>query len=1640
MATDSTSPFDSDASEGPLDRAILEFLRAQEAGVPVDVPSFLKKHAEIADELDSFIHQQLQMGRLMSPVRRITELAKPDSTAFTHFGDYKIIREVGCGGMGVIYEAQQQGLKRRVALKMIRENRFLTEESLIRFQAEAEAAAALDHANIVPVYRVGNVEGRPFFTMKLVRGGSLKERLAEGPLPSKEAARMARLIADAVNFAHQHGILHRDLKPANILLDQRSNSDSSTNFSTKDSNSTSKSNSDSNSPDTNSTQNTTGADTESLSKKSFSPIGFDGSVTPMISDFGLAKQMGDEKTHGLTMTGAVLGTPSFMSPEQANGEVSLTTATDIYGVGAILFNMVTGKPPFEGTTPGEITRKVIEQSPSLNGQSTNIDDDLKTICLKCLEKDPSDRYESAAELSQDLQRFVDGRPILARRASPLEQTIKWSRRNPLLASLLGAVAALLFLAAIGSFVFSLKLNNEVTKRGIALEKLQLEESKTAAQRDQALRLLFESKFQEVAARRSSGESGHRLAALKAAEEAVSQSEFIDVTDKELFELRSETAGCLGNLDLLETGNWSSMTYQKAAIAFTRDLKLCASHPVRTGPLYIHSTDDLTRTGSLENATPVASFDLGKNILSGPFRCKFSDCGSYVFASTIDSQGVLTQFVFDLKNKSELLKAKNVTHACYGNMEGVPVIASATANEISIRRLPDLEPIATFPNPSSGTNNLLSFSPDGNWLIRHGVGGLVVFDLANKKISTQIAGGFFDLSWHPTELEFAVTDYLAANIWRLEKGQISLLAKFPKHTHKVFQVEYSHDGSVLATSTWNGNTRFWDVESGEQLFSSVGAINQFSNNGTQVAMSGAKISIFRYEGQRLRKTITPSDEKTEAGQPQDLDVHPGNRWIAVSDNKSIQIGDLHSATKLIDLPGTGRLRFHPNGDYLLSSGSGAVVKWPFSETKLPNGKPRLTVGPPSNLLTVNAQMGMDLDPDGKYIGVISGNAAQVVPVDDVGSVVQMKSEQVEGFLNGISMSRSRRLVAVGNHHGREVQVFDGRTGDLVRSIATPTTAVCKISPDGDLLAITFDNTAEVYETESWQRLYSLRESEFEVAWPASFSDDGKRLLLTLRQPRGTLILNARTGQNLIRIPGDAGTAPLHAGPVLTSNQQVVMIREGNSVESWDLASIRKQLGTIGLDWTTSDENLNEQDNNDRNSLAHEPSNVTPPNRLSAPKYAAMHKPEIAIDWGQTSRLAAYQNLLQRIYRGYGKHSAEIAFQNWRKNYPDDAVLWKARGQVHRQNGNRQCIADWEKALSCKDCDSDVYVSRAVAGILFNQRDHVAADLKTFLGEESDPSFARMRAARLLAWELGLNLQNRDLPPSELKSAMTFAATAKNWFANADPSEASEAKNYSVQHTLAIKALALIHIRDNNPNAAIELLKSRELIQANSDTSIAYGLEFLLGLAYASAGKEDLAREQYEKGLKNKTQVNSIESFRAVEWLKFKSELETALEISRSKRIRWTPIELAGSAGWDIGTVQVQFVPDAFKFNGKDFAFEKTDQKEEHLLWSAGSDGHLTLNFYVEQSGSYDVAMELSRARSFGIFNFSINGQPVGTKFDGYFDASLESDSTNVVFGDRVELKDVRLVKGKNKLVVGSVGRSAKASAFQAGIESLELIKR
>ena len=465
---------DSNSRDARIDAAIDEYLRAADAGTPPDRDAFLAKYPDLAASLAEFLDDHLRMRDAVRPAAEsATITAKPDLDPHAtvgldgaqpvllgtvrYFGDYELLTEIARGGMGVVYKARQVSLNRVVALKMILAGQLASPTDIERFRLEAKAAGGLDHPNILPIYEVGEHDGHQYFSMKLVEGGSLTDLLKQSPPPNVGMlVGLLEQVARGVHYAHQRGVLHRDLKPSNVLLD--------------------------------------------------------GRETPVITDFGLAKRT--EGDSSLTLSGAIVGTPSYMAPEQARGEKGITTAADIYSLGAVLYELLTGQPPFRSESIAQTLRMVEEREPTPPTRiNPAADRDLEAVALKCLEKEPARRYETAGALADDLTRWLRGEPVTARRAGAARRAWKWVKRNPAVAGLSAAMILALVAGSITSVAYATRAGRRA-KEAAENEQTARQQEQIVRNREEALKdVVCASNYQQARAVRLAARPGWRTSAL-----------------------------------------------------------------------------------------------------------------------------------------------------------------------------------------------------------------------------------------------------------------------------------------------------------------------------------------------------------------------------------------------------------------------------------------------------------------------------------------------------------------------------------------------------------------------------------------------------------------------------------------------------------------------------------------------------------------------------------------------------------------------------------------------------------------------------------------------------------------------------------------------------------------------------------------------------------------------------------------------------------------------------------------------------------------------------------------------------------------------------------------------------------------------
>lgn len=685
---------------------------------------------------------------------------------------YEILSELGRGGMGVVYKARQTALNRIVALKMILSGRHTGESQLARFRAEAEALAKIQHPNIVQVYDVGTHQGHPYIALEYVEGGNLAEKLKNTPQPPRAAARLVELLARAIQTAHEAGIIHRDLKPVNILLNQFILGESGT--------------SPSSSHHQKSGSKSISSGRSGTKQSILSHVSVDYG-TPKITDFGLAKQE-EGAASGLTHAGSIMGTPSYMSPEQAIGDIGLIgPATDVYALGAILYEMLTGRPPFRADTPVNTIMQVIRGevvSPSKLVAKLPID--LETITLKCLEKGPHRRYETAAALADDLDNYLEDRPISARPAGRVERTIKWIRRHPMITSFIVATVC----AAIAFVVLGVWAYLAVTDRAHAAEQAQELASKAARENKQRLiRLAVANGAQLLDRGELMGGAAWFAEALKLDE----NNHAGDVMH------RKRLASVLARCPIL-----AHLWEHEAAvnsIALSPD-----GNTIATG-----GNDGLIRLWSLKDGKAVnIPLEHGSAIAF----LEFAPGGQELVVLSQDGTCKLWRWG---KNAEQRIISQGMAIARYSR-DGTSIITIGTMGGLVIYRRNDLQRI-TGQLSNNGATADIALSPDGNLALVPSSDGFVrLWDLAKAtlKVPPMKQGSQATaVAIHPTgKLGATGGENGQVWLWNLTTGELALPIPW-QHDGAVLQVQFSPDGRWLATCSEDKQCIVWEVATGKQ---------------------------------------------------------------------------------------------------------------------------------------------------------------------------------------------------------------------------------------------------------------------------------------------------------------------------------------------------------------------------------------------------------------------------------------------------------------------------------------------------------------------------------------------------------------------------------------------------------------------------------------------------------------------------------------------------------------------------------------------------------------------------------------------------------------------------------------------------------
>jgi WD40 repeat protein/tRNA A-37 threonylcarbamoyl transferase component Bud32 len=1009
------------------------------------------------------------------PAGETTTLADTVSVVergFPKTAGYEILGELGRGGMSVVYKARQLRPGRIVALKTLLD--CAEAERRARFLAEADAIARLQHPNIVQIHEVGQVNGVPFLSLEFMGGGTLAKRLGGQPEPPRRAAALLEKLAQAVHYAHQSGVVHRDLKPANVLLTD------------------------------------------------------DG--TPKITDFGLAKQ----ERPDLTATGAVIGTPSYMSPEQAVGDNrSVGPAADVHGLGAILYEMLTGRPPFQGASVLDTLEQVRSQEPvSPSALQAGTPRDLCTICLKCLRKEPRRRYASAAALAADLRRFLDGQPIAARPVGALESGWLWARRRPTAAAL-AVVSGMMALALVGA-VTGLFYNGRLQD---ALDKAE------------------RARDDETKARRSEQRASyyHRLTL---ANNSLLEGNFAKVF-RMLDECPEEQRGwewsylrrlCFPELrDLHPPGGSSN------GVAFSPDGRRVAAAVGREGSVTVRVWDVADGRERLTLPTEVLTTDMGVI-----WETSFSPDGTRLATAL----GEDTARIWSARSGQQLLTLKGhedrVVAIAY-SPDGTLIATASLDGTVRTWDAGNGNPLRTFPMGGGKENTVASvaFSPDGHQLAEAGAGGpeVSIWDVAEGKKKQTLKGltfGVHSIAYSPDGRRLAAGGQdRTVKIWDCETGQVP--QSLEPHDEIIWRVAFSTDGGRLAAACGGGTVKLWDLVDGHEAATLRGHGGTtlsvaFEPDGFRLASAGSDGSV------RLWDVTAPPEPMVFRGHQERTRLvafHPdGTRLAASGLDGTVRLWDVATGEELLTLWGhrkaaTG-VAFSPDGLRLATTDfESGIWIWDAATGRLVK-----TLGCPGKEVR-----GIAYRPDGRVLA--SGDEAGIHFWDVEHGRLLFSLQGHKGHIKAVTFSPDGRRLASASFD-RTVRIWDCATRREEHCLRGQIGEVHEVSfsPDGTrLAAASGDETLCLYDASSGEVVWR-RHGHTSGVNGVAFSPDGRRIA-TNSFDRTVRVWDAATGEEVISLAGHtAGGLRLAFSP---DGTRIASTSHDRTVRLWDARPVHPADG-------------------------------------------------------------------------------------------------------------------------------------------------------------------------------------------------------------------------------------------------------------------------------------------------------------------------------------------------------------------------------------------------------------------------------------------------------------------------------------------------
>jgi serine/threonine protein kinase/WD40 repeat protein len=1143
-----------DDTESAIDLVFSEFMLCERLGLDPDIEEFVERFPDYGEELRRQAAFQRAMEVDQAPsVNSPQDLGnlefEADSLRVPDIPGYQIVGELGRGGIGVVYKARHVQLNRYVALKVLLAGHFASASHLRRFLVEAEATARLQHHNIVQIYEVGQSESRPFLALEHVNGGTLSQWADGRPQPPRDAAAITQCLAKAVQFAHEQGVVHRDIKTSNVLI-QRLGVE-------RDSNDT-KAASSKCSPGQGDPVATSRPSHDPMTSQGF---GSNNSVLDQmqlkVSDFGLAKLMAggsDSRQGEITMSGDILGTAAYMSPEQARGEsATLTAATDIYSLGAILYELLTGRPPFVGVQPMEILAQVIHQEPVRPSQIVRrVPTDIQTICLKCLEKNPACRYPTAEALADDLGRFLADQPILARKPSSLERLFRWCRHNRAVASVVLSIAIGLMLITALSSIYSVQL-------GWQLEQTSKAKDEAQKSKVEAYHRLWESRLAQANAIRVSNQIGQRFDALDAIEKARALGENIRFTPGQFQEMRNATIACLAKPDL-------------------RIDRKRVAHKLLRGD-YRDEDEFQSRYACVESGSVlVIRVSDGQELVRIPLagtdpHIKFSHDGMRL---AIVNE---TCRVYELVDETARLLYESPSRGAWGfTPDGTKILGTLENGQFCLVGLDQGEVISDF--GAFLAINDVSVSRDARRVATFDGETVRIIDLETAEVLFKIDNVTFfgqkHFAWRPDSHVLAIgpIENEGIELWNVDRQvKVSTLRFLAGESRMCFS---SSGERLLTYDLWQSRLILWNVLSGAVELTKSGAsiirISATAPDEFRLLQWGkdGQLNSLVVEAPRVFSTLAFSDTTGGNTKAHDLSFSSDGQLLAVAmRDGGIRIFDSHGKKEFVPprtpamdtvdrgwtTSGSCYVQFVGNESLLTSDRSGLARR-----DVIRTSEGNVELGSPESLSQFVAQERLEVCRDGRLVAMTNCRRVEICGLDGlpdrrpIGAPIDVR---------GISVSPDGKQVATGEWLGGKVCVWDVSSGELIHSFEEPHYCHVQFSPNGKWL-VTNAHRVRIWDTQTWNLVADLPvEGTSTSGVCTAFSPDSQTIAVSDANANINFF-DPQTGQKtrVLTDPNHQVVWRMTFNP--DGSQLAVRTTVTGAVHLWDLQAIREELKSHQLD--------------------------------------------------------------------------------------------------------------------------------------------------------------------------------------------------------------------------------------------------------------------------------------------------------------------------------------------------------------------------------------------------------------------------------------------------------------------------------------------